>query len=281
MKTLLKALCVIAIAGSVIMPAYAADKTIKMGVMTWPGMKTIAIISQHVLEDAGFDVETTEFSNWGIAYAALSNGDVQILPSQLWYVAHPQWVRYMDRLEKISVVSFGLYQAIAVPKYVPIDSLTELNENADKFGGKIIGIEAGTGLMRHASEAMKAYELDDMDLVAGSTPAMTAALKSAVARKEWIAVTLWDPTWMFQKFDMKFLNDPKSVYAPPQAYSWIAHEGFSAKYPRAREALASVYVPIAENRNMMTAVQNGKTLEQAVQDWIKTNADLIERWEDF
>src|SRR5699024_10667433 len=125
------------------------------------------------------------------------------------------------------------------------------------------------------------YGLDNLDLVAGSTPAMTAALKSAVARKEWIAVTLWDPTWMYQKFDMKFLDDPESVFAPPQGDSWIAHEGFSAQYPRAREALASVFVPLAENRSMMTAVQNGKTLEQSVEDWIEANADLIQRWGDF
>ena len=39
-------------------------------------------------------------------------------------------------------------RAIAVPSYVTIDSIEELNANADKFGGKIVGIEPGSGLMR-------------------------------------------------------------------------------------------------------------------------------------
>ena len=85
-------------------------------------------------------VEVEEFSEWGIAFAALTNGDIDIMASQTDYVAHDYWTKNMDKLEKISPVSHGLYQAIAVPSYVSINSMEELAANKDMFGGKIIGI---------------------------------------------------------------------------------------------------------------------------------------------
>lgn len=137
----------------------AQDKVIRMGTIIWEDLTPITGITRKVLEDKGYTVEVTEFSEWGIAYAALTKGDVQVLASQTDYVAQDYWNKNKDRLEKISPVSHGLYQAIAVPKYVTINSIEELNDNADKFGGKIIGIEPGSGLMREAADAVDAYGL--------------------------------------------------------------------------------------------------------------------------
>lgn len=261
--------------------AYAdEDKTISMGTMSWEDLTPITGITKKVLEDAGYTVKVTPFSEWGIAYAALAKGDTQILISQTDYVAQDYWGKNKNKLEKLSPVSFGLYQAIAVPKYVTIDSMEQLNENADKFGGKIIGIEPGSGLMREAGNAVQAYGLK-LQLIEGSTAGMTAALKSAVDRKEWIAVTLWDPSWMFQKFDVKWLKDPKNIFSPPQAYYWIGQKGFAASHPHAREVLASVYVSLDDIRAINAEVKEGKTMDQAIADWISAHGDLIKRWENI
>jgi glycine betaine/proline transport system substrate-binding protein len=48
---------------------------------------------------------------------------------------------------------------------------------------------------------------------------------------------------MAQKYDIKFLKDPKGAFAPPQGYYWVGQKGFSAANPQAREVIASVYVP--------------------------------------
>src|SRR5262245_2869203 len=281
MKGLLRALLgAMAILGMAITTGHAEDKTISMGTMSWEDLTPITGITKKVLEDAGYTVKVTEFSEWGIAYAALTKGDIQILASQTDYVAQDYWNKNKNRLEKISPVSHGLFQAIAVPKYVTIDSMDQLNDNADKFGGKIVGIEPGSGLMRDAANAVKEYGLKTQ-LVEGSTAAMTAALKSAVDRKDWIAVTLWEPSWMFQKFDVKWLQDPKGVFPPPQSYYWIGHKGFVESHPHAREILASVYVPLEDIRAINGAVKDGKTMDQAVADWISSHADLIKRWENI
>ncbi|MFJ3449113.1 glycine betaine ABC transporter substrate-binding protein [Pseudomonas sichuanensis] len=280
MNRIRKALCALTIVGLGLCQAHADDKVIKMGTLSWEDLTPISGITKKVLEDAGYKVEVTSFSEWGIAYAALGKGDVQILASQIDYVAQDYWNKNKNRLEKISPVSHGLYQAIAVPKYVTIDSIEQLNENADKFGNKVVGIEPGSGLMNEAANAVKAYDLK-LNLLEGSTAAMTAALKSAVDRKEWVAVTLWEPSWMAQKYDIKFLKDPKGAFAPPQGYYWVGQKGFSAANPQAREVIASVYVPLADITAINGAVKDGKTMDDAVKDWADKHADLLKRWENI
>lgn len=280
MRTIFNAILAGAVALGLAAPAMAQDKVIQMGTIIWEDLTPITGITKKVLEDKGYTVEVTEFSEWGIAYAALTKGDIQIIASQTDYVAQDYWQKNKNRLEKLSPVSHGLYQGIAVPKYVPIDSVEQLSENADKFGGKIIGIEPGAGLMREAADAVTAYDLK-LQLVEGSTAAMTAALKSAVDRQDWIAVTLWEPTWMALKFDTKFLADPKGIFAPPQGYYWIAQKGFAEANPEAREIIGSVYVPIADIARINAAVNDGKTMDQAVADWTASHEDLLKRWENI
>ncbi|QRZ16185.1 glycine betaine ABC transporter substrate-binding protein (plasmid) [Paracoccus methylovorus] len=279
MKAVWKALCAAVMVGMTALPGMAQDKTIKMGTMSWEDLTPITGITKKVLEDKGYTVEVTSFSEWGIAYAALAKGDVQVMVSQVDYVAQDYWQRNKNRLEKISPVSHGLYQGIAVPKYVDITSIEQLNDNAEQFGGKIVGIEPGSGLMRDTSNAVSEYGLK-LQLVEGSSAAMTAALKSATDRQEPIAVTIWEPSWMMQKFDVRFLEDPKGVFPPPQSYYWIGQAGFSAENPGARETIASVYVPLADITAINAEVSDGKTMDQAVADWIAAHEDLISRWEN-
>ncbi|MNV00550.1 Glycine betaine/carnitine transport binding protein GbuC precursor [compost metagenome] len=234
-------------------------------------------ITKKVLENAGYTVKVVEFSEWGIAYAALSKGDIQVLASQIDYAAADYWKKNKNKIEKLSPVSFGLYQGMAVPSYVDIDSIEQLNANADKLGNRIIGIEPGSGLMSDANNVVKAYDIK-LKLVEGSTSAMTAALKSAVDRKEWVAVTVWDPSWMTKKFDLKFLKDPKGVFPPLQGYYWIGHKGFAEANPRARELMASVYVPITDITAMNAEVKDGKTMDEAIKGWIDSHTDLVNRW---
>jgi glycine betaine/proline transport system substrate-binding protein len=280
MKKIWKAVCAVAMMGMVMLPVHAEEKTITMGTLTWEDLTPITGITKKVLEDSGYSVKVIEFSEWGIAYAALTKGDIQVLASQTDYAANDYWNKNKNRLEKLSPVSYGLYQAIAVPKYVDINSIEQLNDNAEKFGNKIIGIEPGSGLMNDASKAVKDYGIK-LQLLEGSTAAMTAALKSAVDRKEWVAVTVWEPSWMAQKFDLKFLKDPKGVFPPPQGYYWIGHKEFSKEYPRAREVMASVFVPISDITAINGEVKDGKTMEQAIQGWTDGHAELLKRWENI
>jgi glycine betaine/proline transport system substrate-binding protein len=257
--------------------AEAQEKTIKIGALPWQDTYSLSLITKKFHEKEGYKVEITKFSEWAIAYAATSKGDVDLLMAIPNYNTSDHWARYKSRLEKISPVSFGLYQGFVVPSYMKVDSIDELNSVADSVGGKIIGIEAGSGLMRDVANAIKAYGLK-YQLVEGSTAAMTAQLQSSIERKEPIVTMLWTPSWMVQKFDVKYLKDPKAVMPPLDTYYWLAKKGFSKEDEHAREVVASVYVPVADIMAISAEMNDGKTNEQAVDDWWKAHTDLIDRW---
>lgn len=279
-RDFLKSLCAVALVGVTSFSAQAQDKTITMGSLSWDDLTPITAVTKKVLEDAGYTVKVTQFAEWGIAFAALGKGDVQLLASQINYISQDHWDKNKSRLEKISPVSHGLYQAFAVPKYVPITTIDELNANADKFGNKIVGIEPGSGLMRDAAAAVKAYGLKPK-LVEGSTAAMSAAVKSATDRKEWVVATVWEPSEFMKKYDLKFLKDPKNVFPGAQSYYWIANKGFSAKYPQARELIAGVYLPLEDNNEINLALGSGKKLDEIMKGWFADNADLMKRWSNI
>lgn len=280
MKKLVKLFTAAAFAVMSAVSVQAQEKVIKMGSLGWEDLLPISLITQKFLEKEGYKVELTKFSEWGIAFGALSKGDVDILTSQINYVTSDYWAKNKNRLEKVSVVSHGLYQGLVVPSYVQIDSVDQLNTIADQVGGKIVGIEPGSGLMRDVAAAVKDYDLK-YQVIDGSTAAMVAQLQSSLERKEPIVTMLWDPSWMVQKFDVKFLKDPKGIFAPPQTYYWIARKGFSAEDAHVREALASVYVPIEDVTAINGAMNDGKTVEQAVDDWWQKNAALVDKWSEM
>ncbi|WP_336333134.1 glycine betaine ABC transporter substrate-binding protein [Pseudomonas putida] len=256
----------------------AEEKTsLKVGTMSWEDLTPITAIGKKFLESEKYSVEVTKFSEWGIAYSALARGDVDVLVSQINYVASDYWQKNKQRLEKISVVSHGLRQGIVVPTSMPINSIEELNSVKDQVGEKIIGVEPGSGLMRELNTAVKEYGLQ-YKVIDGSTAAMAAQLQSSLERKQPIVAVLWTPSWMSMKYDVKFLDDPKHVFAPPQTYYWIAKKGFSAENPHLREVLASMYVPLETINAINGAVKDGSTEDQAVDKWWKENSDLTGRW---
>ena len=63
-----------------------------------------------------------------------------------------------------------------------------------------------------SEKALKAYNLTSWKLIEGSSTAMTIALDKAYKEGKPIIVTGWTPHWMFSKYDLKYLVDPKNVF---------------------------------------------------------------------
>ena len=105
---------------------------------------------------------------------------------------------------------------LVVPEYVPIHTIEELGAHTRRFSGEIVGIDAGTGIMKCTEKAIPEYGLD-YRLMISSGPAMTALLKKAIDKKEWIVVTGWTPHWMFDRFRLRVLEDSRNVYGGGRA----------------------------------------------------------------
>ena len=61
---------------------------------------------------------------------------------------------YGDSIEDLGAYYDDAKLTIAVPSYVDITSIEDLAGNADRFGGRIVGIEPGAGLTAPTQDSM-------------------------------------------------------------------------------------------------------------------------------
>ncbi|MCG5251841.1 glycine betaine ABC transporter substrate-binding protein [Brevibacillus agri] len=143
---------------------------------------------------------------------------------------------------------------------------------------KIIGIDPGAGLMKATEKVLSEYELKDWELVEGSSAAMTAALTQAYKDKKPIIVTGWTPHWMFSKFEMKYLEDPKGIYGQDEQIHTIVRKGLKEEQPSAYAFLDKFAWTPADMEKVMLDIENGKKPEEAAAEWVKNNEATVNKW---
>ncbi|MFX7090753.1 glycine betaine ABC transporter substrate-binding protein, partial [Acinetobacter baumannii] len=78
----------------------------------------------------------------GPLYAGLAQGDVDIYPSAWPELTHKSYMdTYGDSIEDLGSYYDNAKLTLAVPRYVDLDSIDQLQANAARFDGKIYGIE--------------------------------------------------------------------------------------------------------------------------------------------
>jgi len=143
---------------------------------------------------------------------------------------------------------------------------------------KITGIDPGAGIMQATEAALEEYELNDWELVSGSGAAMTASLKKAYDKEKPIIITGWNPHWMFSKYDLKYLEDPKGVYGGSEEIHSIGRLGLKDDHPEAYKVLQQFKWEDQDMGAIMVDIQDGEKPEVAAQNWIDENADKVAKW---
>ncbi|WP_353157258.1 glycine betaine ABC transporter substrate-binding protein [Salinisphaera shabanensis] len=191
--------------------------------------------------------------------------------------------RVGDKVDNLGELFDGARLGWAVPSYVPEDQLASIADMTkpdvvDKLGGEIQGISAGAGLMQVSKETIEGYDLDDdYRLITASSAAMTAALKRAIDNKEWIVVTAWSPHWMWERFDLRYLDDPKGVLGDREHVDAIASKGLAESEPEVHAMLKRMHYTLDQiNTALVNAEQT--SYEQAAQTFIDEHPDVIADW---
>ncbi|WCT57029.1 glycine betaine ABC transporter substrate-binding protein [Paenibacillus kyungheensis] len=148
----------------------------------------------------------------------------------------------------------------------------------DQVGYQIIGIDAGAGIMKATHKAIEDYKLTDWTLVEGSSAAMTATLDKAIKNEEPIIITGWTPHWMFSKYDLKYLDDPKKSYGDAEEIHTLARKGLQKDDPTAYQFLDRFEWSSDEMGEMMVAIQAGTDPAVAAKDWAEAHADRVDEW---
>tara|TARA_R110002012_G_scaffold11866_5_gene53102 strand:- start:3576 stop:4451 length:876 start_codon:yes stop_codon:yes gene_type:complete len=279
----LASLALLAGAGVAVSSAAQAEEdkgTVNLAYVEWSSEVASTNVIAAVLEQAGFEVDLTSLSAAAM-FQALSTGDADAIVAAWLPTTHADYMeRVGDNLEDLGPNLDGTKLGLVVPSYTEVDSIAELNNNADSFNGEIIGIDPGAGLMALSEEVVDTYDLE-LNLRSGSGATMTAALASAINNEENIVVTGWTPHWMFARFDLKYLEDPENVFGGAEQIHTVVREGLEDDMPEAYAILdAFEWTPEQMGEVMLMNQEDGSDPYENAKQWVEENQDVVEQWLD-
>lgn len=256
----------------------SAQDAIRIAYPNWADGIAMTHLAAAVLDEhLNYDVELTQ-ADPGTIYAAVAAGDQDaMLDAWLPYTHEPYWERYGDRLTDLGpIFGYGV-TGLVVPSYMEIDSIGEINGIADQLDNKIIGIDPGAGIYRNTNRAIEEYQLD-VEQVASSGPAMTAALSGAIDNREPIVVTGWKPHWMFGRFDLKVLRDPQAVY-PIDALKVVVTKGFEDEHPEVAQFFINYTLTEEQLLDLMLKIDDSNDdVADVARDWMYAHEALVNSW---
>jgi glycine betaine/proline transport system substrate-binding protein len=263
--------------------AQAADDTIEFGWTAWSDAEFITKLAKQVIEEhTDYNVKLT-LSAIGVQYQGVANGDLDAMLMAWLPDTHADYMdRVKDDVDNLGTMYEGARLGWVVPSYVPEDQVASIEdlkkaEVQEKLDGKIQGIDPGAGLMQLSNKTIDEYGLGDYRLVSASGAAMTAALARAEKREEWIVVTGWTPHWMFGRWDLRFLDDPKGTLGEAQHVDVIARKGFKKDYPEVAAFLSNYKLDLEDLQAAMDEAQK-TSYEEAIQTYIEENGEQIDGW---
>lgn len=277
----LASLALLAGAGVAVSSAAQAEEekgTVNLAYVEWSSEVASTNVIAAVLEQAGYEVDLTSLSAAAM-FQALSTGDADAIVAAWLPTTHADYMeRVGENTEDLGVNLDGTKLGLVVPEYTDIDSIADLNDNADKFNGEIIGIDPGAGLMALSEEVVDSYDLD-LDLRSGSGATMTAALASAINNEEDIVVTSWTPHWMFARFDLKYLDDPENVYGGAEQIHTVVRQDLEDDMPEAYAILdAFEWTPEQMGEVMLMNQEDGSDPYENAKQWVEDNQDVVAQW---
>jgi len=239
---------------------------------------TTHVAAEVIREKLGYPVKLMPVAA-GIMWQGVARGKLDAMLSAWLPVTHGAYYAKMkDQVVNLGVNYPGAKIGLIVPEYVKANSIEDLKAMKDDFGSRIVGIDAGAGVMLKTDQAIKDYGLD-YKLVASSGSGMIAELTRAENDKKAVAVTGWIPHWMFAKWKLKFLDDPKKVYGEEEHVDSVANPALEKKAPEVWALLKKLqWKDGAEIGQVMLAIQDGAKPEAAAKQWVASHPDRVKEW---
>ena len=276
------AMIVSAVAGAPGVQA-AEQKAIKIGWTAWSDAEAVTNIAKQLLEQRlGYKVELV-MTDIGLQYQGVAKKQLDVmLMAWLPNTHKAYWDKLNGELVDLGVLYDNAKLGWAVPDYIPASELSSIEdlkkpEVAKKLKSQVQGIDPGAGLMRASEQALKDYSLAGYDLRTGSDAAMIVALDRAMTRKEWIVVTTWNPHWMFSKYKVRYLEDPKKSLGGAEAIHAIGRKGFDQDFPKAAAFIKNFRIPLADLEAIMAKAKDS-SYEKEAAAYIASHPELVAGW---
>ena len=255
---------------------------LRIGWTAWADAEVVSLMAEKLIESHYEQPVERVMADIGIQYDSVARGKLDLMLMAWLPKTHEKyWQKVSDRVLDLGTMYSGRIGWV-VPDYVPkqrISSISDLSDPkvANGFNNTVQGIDPGSGLMQASEKALNIYDLSDLKLISASGAAMTAVLDRAINDDQWVVVTGWTPHWMFARYKLRFLKDPKSAFGGQEGIHAIARLGLDKDHPKVVAFLTRFKLSDGELDAMLLDAQNTST-EKAVNNYIANNKKQIDYW---
>ncbi len=186
-------------------------KALEIADIGWTENTAISALTKVLLEEElGYERVTVNTSDLDSVYEGVARGNLDAF-QDVWL---PNQQDLLDSVEDDVELLGPWYQGqtqqgIGVPSYMDATSLDQLTESEIDL---LLGIEPSSVVMEVVSEeVIPTYDLDQR-LVEASTQGMLAEVDNRYDSREDFAFVAWSPHWMNQRYDFRYLEDPKDAF---------------------------------------------------------------------
>ncbi len=255
-------------------------KTLEIADIGWTENTAISALTKVLLEEElGYERVTVNTSDLDSVYEGVARGNLDAfqdvwLPNQQDLLGSVE-----DDVELLGPWYQGqTKQGIGVPSYMEATSLDQLTESETDL---LLGIEPSSVVMEIVSEeVIPAYDLDQK-LVEASTQGMLAEVDNRYDSREDFAFVAWSPHWMNQRYDFRYLEDPKDAFGELNNQArimMVVNEDLSGNDPVAYAFMDAVTLDEEQLNDLESTINEvGDPLEGA-RRWAQEHPEAWQPW---
>ena len=253
---------------------------ITLGDIGWDESVAVANLTKVLLEDEiGYESVELQTLDVDLLFEGVGNGDLAAF-QDVWLPNHREYLsEVQDNVEQLGPWFRGQTRfGIAVPGYMEVQSLSELNDSGVEY---LLGIERAAVIMeRIPEEVVPAYDLDQ-ELVESSTAGMLAEVDDRYNNREEFAFVAWSPHWMNKRYDFRLLEDSEDALGEldePAEISSIVNKDLQNDDPVAYAFMEALTLNEEQLNDLEGTInESGDPLEGARQ-WARENRDVWQPW---
>jgi glycine betaine/proline transport system substrate-binding protein len=257
------------------------NKGLLLANIGWDENVAVSHLTKVLLEDEldyeGVDINTSE--DLDSTYRDVASGELDAF-QDVWL---PNQEALLDQVtedvEHLEPWFLGeTKQGMAVPAYMDVRSINQLNGTDAQF---IFGIEPSSVMMQEVGEeVMPAYSLEQK-LVEAPTAGMLAEVERLYATRENFVFLAWSPHWMNQRYDIRYLEDPKDamgVTNDPAECSTIVRGGLREADPVAYAFMDALELTEEQINGLEYTINDEEDPLAGARRWASENRDVVRPW---
>jgi glycine betaine/proline transport system substrate-binding protein len=247
----------------------------------WDENVAVSNLTKVLLEDElGYEsVEIRMNDNLDATYGDVASGEVDAF-QDVWLPNQEALLEQVaEDVEHLDPWFLGeTKQGMAVPAYMEVKSIPQLNSTDAKF---IWGIEPTSVMLQEVGkEVIPAYGLKQ-ELVAAPTAGMLAEVERLYSVKEEFVFLAWSPHWMNQRFDIRYLEDPKDAMGPtndPAKCSTIVRGGLRERDPVAYAFMDALELTEEQINDLEYIINKEDDPLVGARRWASENREVVQPW---